>query len=207
MTAAIRTIVSDLYHNRVRGVGPGFGLLASKGEKEWGVLSDNHHIERKASPAKFLLDMKNFSLVVDVDSADNNAANGSVLFFEENLTTVATINRDRRIVGGGGYSGCLYSVYRVGNGEYKCFHTARPGGVGVNSDQYVNLLRSYAAAQNWILIHEVPTVGEATVGGCVTVFILTRVSYTINPVMVRTVRLSLDAQGMSVRRQRWNTPG
>lgn len=201
---SIRTVVSDLYHNTVRGVGGGFAEMGRRTEKEYGTVSAPHHIERKASPGKFSFNLKNFSLVIDVEAADYPAANGFVLFFEEDLSTVATITRTHRIVGGGGYSGCMYSVYNVGNGEFKCFHTARPG--GANADTYLNELRNYAAAQNWVLIHEVPTVGLAGVGGCVTTFVLTRVSYTLNPVVVRTVRLALDRNGMSVRRDRWNTP-
>jgi hypothetical protein len=176
--------------------------MGTRSERESAPVSDPDHIVQKASPGKFSFGLKNFSLVIDVEAADYPAANGFVLFFEDAWSTVATITRAHRIVGGGGYSGCMYSVYNAGGGQFKCFHTARPG--GVNADTYLNYLRVYAAAQNWQLIHEVPTVGVTAPGQ--TVFTLTRVSYTVNPVKVRTVRLVLNQQGMSVRRDRWNTP-
>lgn len=75
-------------------------------------------------------------------------------------------------------------------------------------DDYVTGLRRYAQDQGWTLVHEVPTVadanGGANVNGCVTTFMMTRVSYTVHPgPKVRTVRLRLNAQGLSVGRDRW----
>jgi hypothetical protein len=201
----IRTVVSDLYHNRVRGVGGGFAALGRMSEREFGTVSAAHHVERKASPARFSFGMNSsFSLVIDVDAADYPAANGFVLFFEEALSTVATLTRAHRIVGGGGYSGCLYSVYRTPTGDFKCVHTARPG--TANANTYVNELQQYAALQHWVLIRAIPTAGLAGNNGCVTTFFLTRVSYNVNPVVVRTVRLQLNANGLSVGRDRWNDP-
>lgn len=201
---SIRTVVSDLFHNRVRGVGRGFGQLERQNEREWGDISDADHVIRKATPAKFSFGMTNFSMVIDCDAADYPQANGFALMFEDAKSTVATITHAHRIVAGGGYSGCLYSVYRTPTGDFKCVHTARPGGANVNT--YTTALAHYANTQNWVLVHAVPTAGAAQVAGCVTTFCLTRVSYTMNPVIVRTVRLRLDRNGFSVRRHRWNTP-
>ena len=93
-----------------------------------GVISDADHVERKANPVHFSFGLQDFKLVIDCDLADYPQANGFALGFQDATSTVATITRHHRIVGGGGYSGCLYSVYNVGNGEFKCIHTARPGG-------------------------------------------------------------------------------
>ena len=76
---------------------------------------------------------------------------------------------------------------------------------GANVDTYVNALQHYANTQNWVLVHAVPTRDGDQVPGCVTTFCMTRVSYTHAPVIVRTVRLRLDARGFSVQRRRWVT--
>lgn len=203
MTVTLKTVVSDLYHNRAKGVGGGFGELGARAISEEAVISAPHHLKTLAQPAIFSFNMKNFSFVIDVTRSTKPASNGSALFFEDGQSTMATITRAHRIVGGGGYSGCMYSVYKAPGGEFKCVHTARPS--GANADKYLNELRTYAGLQGWTLVHEVPTVGLID-GNCTTVFCLTRVSYTINPVVVRTVRLGLDRTGFSVTRHRWNTP-
>ena len=135
-------------------------------------------------------------------------ADGHYLWFEDGWSTVATLTRNQPIVVGGGYSGCLYSVYHAGAGVYKCVHTARPS--GVDSETFVGGLRAYAQDQGWTLVHEVTTVTEADNGiginGCVTTFLATRVDYTINPSpMVRTVRLRQDNLGDSVGQHRYET--
>jgi len=129
-------------------------------------------------------------------------ANGMYLFFEDGWSTVATLNRSQRIVAGGGYSGCLYSVYSTGTGDYKCVHTARPNGPLL--DTFVTGIRAYAAEQRWTLVHEVPSIGGVGVGGCVTTSFVTRVSYTINPTpIVHTVRLRENVQGLTVGQTRF----
>ena len=203
MDPTIRTVVSDLYHNRAKGVGGGFGMLATRVISDDRDISTSHHLKTLNEPAKFSYGMKNFAFVIDVDRATKQTANGAALYFQDGHSTMATITRDQRIVAGGGYSGCMYSVYKAAGGEFKCVHTARPS---VDSDKYLDELRAYAKAEGWTLIHEVPTAGLVGTSGCVTVFCLTRVSYTLNPVLVRTVRLALDRTGMSVARDRWETP-
>jgi hypothetical protein len=146
---------------------------------------------------------------IRVTPAQLALANGFHLAFDEDWSTVATLTRQHRIVVGGGYSGCLYSVYHDGHGNYKCVHTARPA--GVRSDAFVVGIRTYARDRRWTLVHEVPTVADGTsgagIGGCVTTFLATRVSYTTAPTpIVRTVRLRQDAQGRSVHQDRFETP-
>jgi len=199
----LRTIISDLYHQRSNGV-VGVGLLGSRSPLETRTLSSFFRVEENATPITVSFDGAPDHMA-RVTAATPGAANGSCLFFHDEWSTVATLNRARRIVLGGGYSGCLYSVYSTGTGEYKCVHTARPK--GPMSDAFVGGIRAYAAEQHWTLVHEVPTVGGVGVGGCVTTFMATRVSYTINPTpVVRTVRLRQNAQGFSVGQDRFETP-
>jgi hypothetical protein len=200
----LRTVIRDLYHNEVRGVGGGFNMLGTRVIPEYGTLSGADHVKQYASPAHFSFGMRDFKYIIDVDPADYPQANGFALFFDDGWSTLATLTRAQRIAGGGGYSGCLYSVYNVGNGQFKCVHTARPN--AADPDVYVNQLRNYAHAQHWVLVHEVPTIGGVGVNGCVTTFLMTRISYTLNPVRVRTVRLRLDRFGFSVGRDRWDDP-
>jgi len=192
-----------MYHNRVKGVGGGF---STPSDREFGSLSGPLNVQQKASPAHFSFGMNTgLSYVLEAAAKNYGEANGFILNFEDGKSTLATLTRTHRIVAGGGYSGCIYSVYSAGHGKYKCIHTARPA--GANPAQYINQLHQYAAQQHWQLIHEIPTAGLAGNNGCVTTFFLTRVSYNINPVMVRTVRLQLNSRGISVGRDRWNDPG
>lgn len=204
---SVRTIVSDLYRNRSSRI-RGMAAIGSSSAGEYALLSPFYRVKQLASPITMTADGPpddSFTMT----AAPLNAANGFYLFFEDSFSTLATLTRAHRIVAGGGYSGCLYSVYNTGGGVFKCIHTARPS--GANADAFVAGIRGYAAACGWTLVHEVPTINDATGGiginGCVTTFIVTRVSYTINPnPIVRTVRLRQNSQGISVGWDRWNTP-
>ncbi len=205
----IRTIVSDLYRQRVRRVTADQVVFANGPMRET-TLSPFYRIEMGYRPV-------DTTLAGGVDNALNLAGkrvegegNGYCLYFNEVQSTVSPLTRTHRTVAGGGYSGCLYSVYYIGGGEYRCIHTPRPG--GANAEAWVAGIRGYAADQRWQLVHEVPTVSEpgdggAQVDGCITTYIVTRVSYTVAPnPIVRTVRLRHDAQGRTVRARRWETP-
>jgi hypothetical protein len=202
----IRTIVSDLFHNRARRV-LGMGTLGAQGPQLVATLSDFYRVTEAATAISTTVGGPPDNSISVVAAPLNG--NGFGLFFQEDWSTVATLTRTHRTVLGGGYSGCLYSVYFAGAGVYKCVHTARPN--GATSDAFVAGIRGYAADRGWRLVHEIRTVtdefdGGAGVGGCVTTFFVTRVSYTIAPTpIVRTVRLRQDAQGYSVSRRRWNT--
>lgn len=207
MPVTVRTMISDLYHNRSRGF-RGVGMLAVRGAEEETTLSGMFRVKTMATPVTVAAGdaPEHFFNVARVARAD---ANAYYLFFEDAWSTVATLTRTHRIVIGGGYSGCLYSVYYAGGGEYKCVHTARPS--GTMADEYVAGIRAYAAAKRWTLVHEIATITDATSGiginGCVTTFLATRVSYTINPnPIVRSVRLRQDNQGRSVGQHRVETP-
>jgi hypothetical protein len=205
----IRTMISDLYHNHSRGVqGVGY-LAATRIIQEQAVLSPTHRVKEFATPITLAVGGGPDN-IISVDHADMNTAMGFALFFEDARSTIATLTRAHRIVVGGGYSGCLYSVYHAGRGVYICVHTARPAD-GRDPDRYVFALREYADDQRWTLVHEVPTRNDGVSGpginGCVTTFLATRVSYTVQPKpVVRTVRLRQDNQGLSVGWDRWETP-
>lgn len=195
----IRTIINDLYNNHSMGI----GRKCDTSNAKEALLSDEYYVKKRRCPVTVSFgDAPNFR--VNSDPVAHNAANGFYLYYRDRWSTVATITRARRIVLGGDYSGCLYSVYKAGRGVFKCIHTYRSSQDG---DYYVDKLRTYAANQGWTLVHEVPTVGAIGVGGCTSTFIVTRVSYTVKPnPIVRTIRLRLNNQGLSVARDRWDTP-
>lgn len=204
---SVRTIITDLYSNTSKRI-LGVGTLGTIQRLQCATLSPFFRVVEGAHPIVITAGGApdfNFNMA----ASNLGAAKGFYLFFEDSWSTVATLTRPQRIVAGGGYSGCLYSVYDAGGGTYKCVHTARPS--GAMSDTFVAGIRGYAAAQGWRLVHEVPTVADANggagVNGCVTTFLVTRVSYTVTPKpVVRTVRLRQNAQGYTVRADRWDTP-
>lgn len=203
----LRTIVTDLFNGTSRRI-LGAGTVGAQAIQQQTTLSGMYRVQEYASAVAMTKGGgpdNSYSMAVSTTAAGN----AFCLFFQDQWSTLATITRDQRIVAGGGYSGCLYSVYDAGGGVYKCIHTARPS--GTMADEYVKGLRKYAADKRWTLIHEVPTVadaqGGAGVNGCVTTYLVTRVSYTVNPKpIVRTVRLRHDNMGYCVRADRWDTP-
>jgi hypothetical protein len=209
MPVTIQTMISDLFSNRSRGV-RGLTWVAGQGALEEGAtLHPTYRVREAATPITLAVGGAP-EFFFNADRAPKQTANGYCLCFEDKWSTVAMLTREHRIVVGGGYSGCLYSVYHAGGGVYMCVHTARPSD-GLNADRYVALLRHYAQDQGWTLVHEVPTANDgvsgAGINGCVTTSFATRVGYTVWPnTVVQTVRLRENAQGLSVRRDRWETP-
>ncbi len=203
---SVRTMISDLYHNRMQGVG-GMGVWGARGSSEEKIFSGAYRVKSSSRPITVSVgDAPANRLAMDDAPTDGN---GRYLFFDDDSSCTGLLTRTHRIVVGGGYSGCLYSVYDVGGGEYQCVHTPRPN--TAKKEDFVMALRAYAKDKGWVLIHEVPTVADAQggvgVNGCVTTFLATRVSYTVAPTpMVRTVRLRLNSMGLSVGRDRWETP-
>lgn len=201
------TIITDLYNRTSRRI-LGAGTVGASTIQQQATLSGMYRVQEQATAVMLTKGGgpdNNYSMVASTVLAGN----AFCLFFEDQWSTLATVTRDQRVVAGGGYSGCLYSVYDAGGGAYKCIHTARPS--GTMADEYVKGLRRYAADKRWTLIHEVPTVadaqGGAGVNGCVTTYLVTRVDYTVVPKpTVSTVRLRHDNQGNSVRADRWDTP-
>ena len=201
----IRTIVADLYTNAAHSV---YGLPATtESFDENATLDAERKIKERAT--RVTISIKENKFWVAKPDAEHKQ-HGFVLGFEDKFTTVATLSRGfGRICVSPDYSGCLFSVYEH-NGTYKCCHTAR--GLG-DKDVHVHALREYAANQHWDLVHEVPTINDnlngangIEVNGCKATLVVTRISYNINPPVVRTVRLRMNSQYLSIHRVRWTTP-
>ena len=204
---SVPTIINDLYLNQSKSV-TGWGMLGTVAPDEQATLSGMFRVTQKAKYTTMAIGAAPDYNATRV-AAPKMTANSVYLFFEDDWSTLATLTRSHRIAAGGGYSGCLYSVYNAGGGEFKCIHTARPN--GANADLFVTGIRAYAADKRWTLVHEIPTVadalGGAGVNGCVTTFLVTDVNYTSVPnPTVRTVRLRQNAQGRSVGQDKWETP-
>lgn len=133
--------------------------------------------------------------IVPTGSAGFVMANGLMLGFHEEWSTVADISRLRRYVFGRGFAGCLYTVLDTGNGQFRCVHTSRQG--GKDADKTVEQLKSYVMRNRFRVVHQVPTAGFiGAENGCVQVWIATRVDYTINPKpAVQTARLQVSSIG------------
>lgn len=202
----IRTIVADLYTGTAHSVF-GLGLIGAQAYDETATLDAQRHIKQKATGIRVSIDGNKFR-VAKPNVGQNR--HGYVLGYAEGTTTIATLTRAHgRICVSPDYSGCLFSVYHH-NGTYKCCHTARDAG---DNDVHVLALRAYAALQNWALVHEVPTRNDNVKGangtqinGCNTTLVVTRISFSINPPVVRTVRLRMNNQYLSIHRVRWTTP-
>jgi hypothetical protein len=199
---SLRTCISDLYHNRSKRV-LGWPEMHRRSESyQDPTLSDAEYVKEFSHPIWLNMeDGPNFD--IDMVPADRDTANGMCLFYSEGWSTVATLTRSHRIAVGGGYSGCLYSVYDAGGGVYKCVHTARPG--DARPERYVVGLQRYALDHNWNLVHAVPTVGLNGHNGCTGIIIVTRISYNQPTPVVRTVRLERDPALSNIRRTRWET--
>lgn len=199
----VRTVVSDLYHRRIQGIRKN---LFARGATHATVISLDYKIQYANTPVSVALDGNAPSIFLNAPpTADGGVSNGKYLFFEDGWSTVSDLTRTHRIVVGGDYAGCLYTVFDAGGGTYKCIHTARPG--GKNVETAVTLMAKYAMTQGWRLVHQVPTKGLVGANGCDLVYIVTRVSYTVAPKpVVRTARVQLNQQSMIVGCDRFQDP-
>jgi hypothetical protein len=193
-------MISDLYRRRIQGVRKN---LFARGASDARVISANHKMQYATTPVTVAIDGVAAPIFLNAPAAGNPAAaNGVYLFFEDGWSTMADLTRACRIAVGGDYAGCLYSVFDVGGGTYKCIHTARPS--GVNAEASVALMANYAMQQGWRLVHQVPTKGLVGQNGCDLIYIATRVSYTVAPrPVVRTARVQLNQQSLIVGVDRW----
>lgn len=119
--------------------------------------------------------------------------NGGYVHFEDDWSTVGTLDVNRRLLISGNFSGCLYKIYRSGVGVFKGVHIARPAGVG--ADALVTLMSDYARQNQWVEIQSVPTVGHIPVGGEVMI-----VSQLFVGDRIDTIRLQINNQGLFVGR-------
>jgi hypothetical protein len=193
-------MISDLYRRRIQGVRKN---LFHAGASDARVISQSHRMQYATTPVTVAIDGGVAPFFLTAPAAANvGAANGVYLFFEDAWSTMADLTRACRIAVGGDYAGCLYSVYDIGGGTYKCIHTARPS--GPNAEASVALMANYAMQQRWRLVHMVPTRGLVGNNGCDLIYIATRVSYTVAPQpVVRTARVQLNQQSLIVGCDRW----
>jgi hypothetical protein len=138
-----------------------------------------------------------------VGAASSPVFNGSYLFFEDDWSTVANMDMNRKVVVSGKFSGCRWRVFRSQEmGVFKCTHIARPGGVG--SDALVSLITDGYGVQNqWALVHELSTAGRVGVNGCVEVFV---VSQLFPGQRIDSIAIDVNNQGLVVGRQFVSTP-
>jgi len=128
------------------------------------------------------------------DAGSSPIFNASYLHYEDNWSTVANMDINRRTVGSGNFSGCMWKVYRTEQpGTYKCVHIARPGDAG--TDALVNLLtQGYAPQGKWTEIQSISTAGHVNVNGCTQVFVVSQLSAN----SIDTVVLDLNNQNLTI---------
>jgi hypothetical protein len=208
----LQSIVRDLCVNRSAGIGrrPHGNFEIAQESR---TLNEFCRVRQAASAARFSYgDVPDNRLNVDLadnimDLAPNlfeyRTANGFYLYYIEGWSTVATLSRARFTVAAPDFSGCLYSVYNAGNGEYVCVHTSRPN--NEYREAFVTGIRSYAGRMRWKLLYELPTAGLIGKNGCTSVCFVSQVDYTVEPEpVVWTARLQLDQRGLSVARDSWH---
>jgi hypothetical protein len=195
-------MISDLHHRRLIGIRGVLGGIAYNNQ-----INTQHRIKLNTTLIKVSAGALPNNYLTFAEGNKENS-DGYHLGYDEGWSTVATITRSHTIVISENFSGCLYSVYHTGNGDYKCFHTSRPA--GADSDLYVKILRDYARGHRWTLIHEIPTAADGRSGvginGCTQTTVATHVKYTVAPrPQVHTIRVRLNSQNRSVHQHRWIT--
>jgi len=189
---SIQNLTADLNNGSIVGVGQ---APSSDDENNWRVISAPDgikysfvHIKAAISGAN-ILTMANALRSIDF--------NGSYLHYDAAYSTIANMDVNRRIIISGNFSGCMFKVYKVSPGIFKCAHISRPG---TNSDRLVGLMTTYATNEGWTEIRSVPTAGLIGNNGCTGVVC---VSYLITNVQIETVRLQIDSHGRIVGHTMW----
>jgi hypothetical protein len=190
----IETIVADLNTHAMAGIGAKPDSAQTNLDS---VLSGTCRVKQKFVHMKASISATNRLSCVAVPTSP--AFNGSYIHFEDDWSTVGTMDINRKLIASGNFSGCTYQIYRSGAGTFKCAHIARPAGGG--ADALVGLMGSYAGQQGWTLLQTVPTAGLIQ-NGCSEVFV---VSQLLNA-RIDTVRLELSNMGATVRRTLFSTP-
>ena len=128
------------------------------------------------------------------DAGSSPIFNASYLHYQDDWSTVANMDVNRRIVGSGNFSGCMWKVFRSDQaGLYKCVHIARPGGGG--TDALVSLItQGYAPQGKWTEVQSISTAGHVNVGNCTQVFVVSQLSTN----SIDTVVLDLDRQNQTI---------
>jgi hypothetical protein len=198
---SLSTLIQDLENRTIQKI-----LFPPDGATRGGlanisVISKGAHIQYDETPILCNFGTKDGGtvLTLQVDASFGRLeANGLLLGLEVDWTTIADVTRVKRLIIGRGYAGCLYTVFDVGGGTFRCAHTSREG--GKSPEATADKLLVHARGQRWRVVHQVETRG--LIGndkGCTQVYILTRVDYTINPrPRVQTVRLQIGSSGAIV---------
>ncbi len=187
---AIETLVADINNGAIQAVGiepQGGGRNGSS------TISATCLVEHNFMHTRISLGAAPQHRMMMANALDSLSFNASYLFFEDSRATVATMDVNRRIVISGGYGGCLYQVYNLGNGVFKCCHIARPAGVGAEAN--VNLMNNYARQAGWTLLQTVPTVGLIGNNNCQQVMTVSQITPNRR---IETVRIQVGVMGVIV---------
>lgn len=189
---SIATIVADFQNGSVGGVGQMPDNATTSLDK---TISETCRVKYNFVHMKASITGGTPPRLSCVGAADSLDFNGSYLFFEDQWSTVANMDSNRRLVVSGKFSGCRWRVFRTQEaGVFKCAHIARPGGVGANA--LVSLITDGYGVQNqWILVHELDTAGHVGVNGCVEVFV---VSQLFPGQRIESIALDINNQGRVV---------
>lgn len=190
---SVDTIIADLTNGIITGIGQ---KPDSGHENARSVISATHQLTHSAVHIKAAISATNrLTLASARNSSDFN---GNYVHFADGMATAGTMDLNRPLVISGNFSGCLWRIYRapppgMPSGKlydiFKCVHIARPFGAG--ADAVVAQVTSYATAEGWTLIQEVPSVGFIPPKGEVVM-----VSRMTHNVQIDTVRLEIDNTGV-----------
>lgn len=187
---SIASVVADLRNGSIIGVGTMPEMNYTRHEKTISdicrVKYNSVHMNASISPTNRL---------ECVGAATSLSFNGNYLFFQDDWSTVANMDINRRLVVSGKFSGCMWKVFRSDQaGLFKCVHIARPAGAAANT--LVTLISGAYAPQNqWVEIQSISSVGHIGVNGCVEMFV---VSQLFPNDRIDTALLDINNQGLVV---------
>ncbi|MSP02880.1 MAG: hypothetical protein EXR07_17810 [Acetobacteraceae bacterium] len=189
---SIQNLVADLNNGSIVGVG---ASPSSDAENMFRAISAPHAVKYSFVHMKAAISAANkLTMASALASIDFN---GSYLHYDAAWSTIANMDVNRRIVASGNFSGCIFKVYMVSPGFFKCAHISRPG---TDSDRLVGLMGTYATSQGWTEIRSVPTVGLIGNNGCTGIIC---VAYLITNVQIQTIRLEINSVGLIVGKTMW----
>ena len=131
---------------------------------------------------------------------DSDIANGSYLYGEDGIITIADINGSRPIVISGRYSGCKFRVFQTGPDAFTCMHIYNPG----RHSTLPAVADRYMAAQRGIFIAELGSVGLALPGSVDSVWFACEI---VAANIVQICRMSVDSRGSVVASSVGTYPG
>jgi hypothetical protein len=188
---SIATIVADLNGGAVPGIGakPDSGSTTSTAVISGTCRVKELHVNMTAA-------FSGTGRLSCTAAGIGGAYNGCYVHFQDDWSTVGTMDLNHLVVASGNFSGCAYHIYKSAPTTYKCVHIARPGGVGANA--LVNLMDNYAQQKGWTRLQTVSTVGVIGVGGASEVFVVSQLFHNNR---IDTIRLAINNQDLIVGRQ------